>query len=92
MSEREKRWYVASTGNHQGLVVEEDTGRNVAVCYDKADAPLLAAAPKLLEACKEAQISCESMRMECADPLAEELADVARRLAAAIAKAGEVRG
>ena len=47
-----KKWYVAKTGNHQGLVVEEETGKNIAVCYDKADAPLLAAAPALLEACK----------------------------------------
>lgn len=44
------RWYETSTGNHQGLVVEEVTGRNVAVCYDKADAPLIAAAPELLAA------------------------------------------
>ena len=43
-------WHVASTGNHQGLVVEEATGRNVAVTYDKADAPLVSAAPDLLDA------------------------------------------
>lgn len=46
-------WYTAETGNHQGLVIEEETGRNVAVCYDKADAPLVAAAPALLHAAKE---------------------------------------
>jgi hypothetical protein len=45
-------WYEAKTGNHQGLVIEEATGRNVAVAYDKADAPLIAAAPKLLAALK----------------------------------------
>ena len=40
-------WYEASTGNHQGLVSEEGTGRDVAVTYDKADAALVAAAPRL---------------------------------------------
>lgn len=41
-------WYTAETGNHQGLVIEEATGRNVAVAYDKADAPLIAAAAAML--------------------------------------------
>lgn len=45
-------WYTAKTGGDQGLIVEEGTGRNVAVAYDKKDAPLLAAAPDLLEACR----------------------------------------
>jgi hypothetical protein len=43
-------WYVASTGNHQGLVIEETTGANIAVTYDKENAPLVAAAPRLLNA------------------------------------------
>jgi adenine-specific DNA methylase len=44
-------WYVANIGNdHQGLVIEEGTGRNVAVAYDKADATLLASAPEMLQA------------------------------------------
>ena len=43
-------WYKASTGNHQGLIIEEKTGRNVAVSYDKEDADLIAAAPEMLEA------------------------------------------
>ncbi len=47
-----KTWYTAKTGNHQGLIIEEETGRNVAVAYDAADAPLLSAAPDLLAACK----------------------------------------
>jgi hypothetical protein len=49
-TETKHAWYVASTGNHQGLVIEEKTGRNIAVTYDKADAPLIAAAPELLGA------------------------------------------
>jgi hypothetical protein len=43
-------WYEASMGNHQGLVVDEQTGANVAVVYDKANARLIASAPELLEA------------------------------------------
>jgi type VI protein secretion system component VasF len=46
-------WYTASTGNHQGLIIDEADGRNVAVAYDKADAPLIAAAPALLFALQE---------------------------------------
>ncbi len=53
MSEATKSWYVASTGNHQGLIIDEETGENIAVCYDKADAPLLAVAPELLEVLRE---------------------------------------
>lgn len=48
-------WYVANTGTHQGLIVEETTGKNIAVSYDKKDAPILAAAPKMLKALHQAQ-------------------------------------
>lgn len=44
-------WYIARTGDHQALVISEHTGANVAICYDKKDAPLVAAAPELLAAC-----------------------------------------
>ena len=43
-------WYVGKTGNHQGIVIDQSTGRNVAVTYQAADAPLVAAAPELLRA------------------------------------------
>ena len=43
-------WYEASTGNHQGLIISETTGANVAAAYNKKDACLIAAAPDLLEA------------------------------------------
>lgn len=42
-------WHVASMGNHQGLIIDAN-GHNVAVAYDKTDAPLIAAAPELLKA------------------------------------------
>lgn len=53
--EKMSAWYVGKTGNHQGLVIEEGTGRTVAVAYNKADAPLLAAAPDMLSALKAAE-------------------------------------
>ena len=43
-------WYLASTGNHQGLVISEATGASVAVVYDKADGSIVAAAPDMLAA------------------------------------------
>jgi len=43
-----KTWYACNTGNNQGCVGEEETGRTVAVTYDKEDAALVAAAPDLL--------------------------------------------
>lgn len=44
----ERAWYVSSTGNHQCLVIDESTGRNVAVIYDASDAHLIAATPKMI--------------------------------------------
>lgn len=55
-------WYEASTGNHQGLIVEEVTGRTVAVAYDKADAPLIAAAPDMLAALKALASTARTFR------------------------------
>jgi hypothetical protein len=52
-------WYFKTAFNKadQGLIIEEQTGRTVAVSYDGKDAPLLAAAPEMLatlQACLEA--------------------------------------
>ena len=47
------RWYTANTGNHQGLVIDEETGANIAVTYDKAHGPLVAEAPAMLAALQE---------------------------------------
>ena len=54
-------WHTARTGNHQGLVIDE-AGRNVAVSYDEADAPLLAAAPELLAELKSVLWYYEAFR------------------------------
>jgi hypothetical protein len=43
-------WYSKPSSGHQGLIISEATGANVAVSYDQADGPLIAAAPDLLEA------------------------------------------
>ena len=45
-------WYAAKTGNHQGLIIDENTGKNIAVTYDKEDAEFIASAPDLLTAAK----------------------------------------
>ena len=42
-------WYESETGTHQGLIVNEETGENVAVSYDKDNARLIASAPEMLE-------------------------------------------
>jgi hypothetical protein len=54
VSVMKKSWYVAETGNHQGLIIDEVTGKSIAVAYDKQNAPLLAAAPDLLDALQAA--------------------------------------
>ena len=54
-------WYEASTGNHQGLIISEVDGANIAVAYDKTDAALIATAPKLLAACQAVASAHSSM-------------------------------
>lgn len=41
---------VTAGGHQELLVIDESTGRNVAITYDKDDAALIAAAPDLLAA------------------------------------------
>lgn len=57
-------WYAASTGTDQGLIISEETGKSIAVVYDKKDACLIAAAPDLLEACQHFMkcIACDGTR------------------------------
>jgi hypothetical protein len=47
-------WYAKnSASSGQGIVIDEQTGRSVAVAYDEKDTALLAAAPELLAALQE---------------------------------------
>jgi len=49
-----RKWYETNSGAYQGLIIDEETGDNIAVSYKKEDAQLIAAAPDLLEACESA--------------------------------------
>ncbi len=40
-------WYSASTGNDQGLIIDEQTGENIAVTYRAENAEIVASAPEL---------------------------------------------
>lgn len=52
-------WYKANNAkDSQGLVIEEETGRNVAVTYDPKDAAKVAAMPELLDVLKEVEGMC----------------------------------
>ena len=57
-------WYAAETGNHQGLIICEETGNTIAVAYDKANAPLLALAPQLQDSHRELLEALESATKE----------------------------
>lgn len=72
-------WYVANTSSHQGLIIDENAGETIAIAYDKANAPLIAAAPDLLEALKLAMPyveDCNSLTMEHADQMWAAIAKV----------------
>lgn len=43
-----EKWYKVKTENHQGLIISEIDGRNIAVTYDEKDADIVAAAPEML--------------------------------------------
>lgn len=57
-SKQNQNWYVASTGNHQGLIIEEKTSDGlavaIAIAYDRSNARLIANAPALLGALESA--------------------------------------
>lgn len=43
-------WIGKATSSDQGLIYSEQTGKNIAVCYDPKNTALIAAAPALLHA------------------------------------------
>ena len=50
---KETRWSAETSPDRiQGTICEDDTGRTVAVAYERKDAALLAAAPAMLEVVK----------------------------------------
>lgn len=62
------KWYSKTTNtgspHEQGLVIDETTGRNVAVTYDPKDAPLIAAAPEMKDALDDANIILDSINRQ----------------------------
>jgi hypothetical protein len=75
-----RNWYSGVfAGGHQGSVACQDTGKTIALSYDPADAPLLAAAPELLAALQDL----------CSDPYLSDPINADRMASAhaAIAKA-----
>ena len=39
-------WYAAHNSNDQGLIIDEDTGENIAVSYKAKNASMIASAPE----------------------------------------------
>lgn len=48
-----KSWYAAKSSGNQGVVVEDGTGKTIAVVYNMKDVLLLAAAPEMYSVLKE---------------------------------------
>ena len=46
-------WYATETSGGQGLVIEEGTGRNIAVTYEAHDARAVAEVPAMVEALRK---------------------------------------
>jgi hypothetical protein len=97
MAQTPTPWYEAKTGNHQGLIISEATGENVAVTYDKRDTgPIVRAVnchEDLLAACKDAKRILEGSigDLLTGDSMNDTGAyDLLELLSAAIAKATEV--
>jgi len=61
------KWYKNQGSSGQALVVDEETGRTVAVAYDGADGNLLAAAPALRTALSEILIRLHNNEPFCTE-------------------------
>ena len=55
MKHTPESWYGNNGNKFHGLIYEEKSGKNIAVCYDKTHTNLIAAAPKLYTALKNWQ-------------------------------------
>jgi hypothetical protein len=55
-------WHACKAGNDtQGLVIDDNTGANIAVTYKAEHAPIVAAAPELLELVEQYQRVAEGL-------------------------------
>jgi hypothetical protein len=83
-------WYTASNSNDsQGLVIDLETGKNIAVTYEAENAPIVAASPKMLDALHKAEQRIEQLcdivntlagfRKVRADDFAEEIREAIRK-------------
>jgi hypothetical protein len=80
-------WYTSSTAEDtQGLIYNEKTGQNIAVCYQVENARLIAAAPELLEACKLAFLHLQICN-DCEPEAANHGAEAMRAILEAMQKA-----
>lgn len=77
-------WYTTSTAEDtQGLIYNEKTGQNIAVSYNPEHAAIIAAAPKLLDACKLAYIhlrECNDCEENAANHGAEAIAAIEKAI------------
>ena len=88
-------WYSKTTNtgspHEQGLVIDETTGKNIAVTYDAKHAPLVASAPELLAALLQAELVIRHAAQEGAGRIKKEIVGGwlyhANQVRAAIAKA-----
>ena len=55
MATKHASWYSKPTSADQALIISEGDGADIAVVYDKANGPLLAAAPAMLAALKDTE-------------------------------------
>ncbi len=88
-------WY-AKTANlgsphEQGLIIDEETGDNIAVTYDPKHAPLIAAAPEMLAALEWLVMRTESERRRFPRGELKKRETHLRQARGAIAKAKEVK-
>lgn len=84
-------WYAKATGGHihnQALVIEEETGRDVAVAYDKADAITIAHHHNSHAALVEALEKVTKIMREGCTPAQAEAVEAEAHAALALAKEG----
>ena len=54
------KWYGKKLAYNQALVIDKETGDNVASVFDQSNAPLVACAPELLETLKRLWVAAEN--------------------------------